>query len=95
MKRKKAINKVLMKYVNEFCKKHDTYFEYAVNDNLLDVICIGDSFFNIDDLIKDLDNKCPKDVIWNWYSETIDRAMENKQTMNFNSWVGGLRYGDL
>jgi len=79
------------KYLDKFCKKHHTYHDFVNEDMAL----IGDCYFNITDIYYDIDNNIQKDVIWNWYSQTLDRAMENKQTMNFNSWVGGLRYGDL
>ena len=79
------------KYLDKFCKKHHTYHDFVNEDMAL----IGDCYFNITDIYYDIDNNIQKDVIWNWYSQTLDRAMEDKQTMNFNSWVGGLRYGDL
>ena len=79
------------KYLDKFCLKHHTYHDFVNEDMAL----IGDCYFNITDIYYDIDNNIQKDVIWNWYSETIDRAMEDKQTMNFNSWVGGLHYGDL
>jgi hypothetical protein len=78
-------------YLKAFCKKHDTYYDFVNEDMAL----IGDCYFNLSDIYLDIDRNCPKDLIWNWYSETLDRAMDKKQVMNYNSWVSGLRYDEL
>jgi len=79
------------KYLDKFCLKHDTYYDFVNEDMAL----IGDCYFNITDIYYDIDNDVPGNEIWDWHNATLDWAMEDKQTMNFNSWVGGLRYGDL
>ena len=75
-------------YLKAFCKKHDTYYDF-VNE---DMVLIGDCYFNLSDIYYDIDNDVSLNLIWDWYSQTLDRAMENKRTINFSSWVSGLRY---
>jgi hypothetical protein len=80
-----AVNEL---YLKAFCKKHHTYYDF-VNE---DMVLIGDCYFNITDIYYDIDNDVSGNLIWDWYSATLDRAMEDKRTMNFSSWVMGLRY---
>lgn len=37
---RKELDKIIKKYISEFEKKHDLLFEFAVNDDLLDVLVL-------------------------------------------------------
>jgi len=88
---KKAINA----YVTAFEVKHETVIDGFIADDIIGIALFADSYFNMSDIIFDLDNSCPKDFIWDWYNQTLDRAMEEKQTINYKAWTMGLRYEDL
>ncbi len=75
-------------YIVAFEKKHECNMEYFVNDDIMGIVEIADHFFNVSDLILDIDNKCPKDLIWEWYDQTL----ESKQPMNYQTYIKGLRY---
>ena len=42
---RKELDKIIKKYISEFEKKHDLLFEFAVNDDLLDVLSFGCVYF--------------------------------------------------
>lgn len=86
---RKKLNKILKKYIKKFEKKHDCYFEHAVSDDLMGVICFGDVlFFNINDIIYDIDTKQPKGLIIDWLYDSINQD----KYINFYSYSKGLRY---
>jgi len=93
--RRQKLDKALRRYIKAFSKKHDTYLEFAVSDDLMGVLLFGDHYFNITDIIYDIDTNQDSDMIYTWYDATLDRAMEEKTTMNYESWCRGLRYEDL
>ena len=87
---RKKLDLVLMEYVKEFEKKHDLTFEFAVKDDLMDVICFGCIFyFSIDDIIKDIDGGYNKGVIIDWLYYCID--LEDGKRINFESYAKGAR----
>jgi hypothetical protein len=91
----RKLGKAIDGYITKFEKKHDCYLEYFINDDIIGIVVFGDNFFNVSDIIYDIDSKQPKDLIWDWYSDTLDRAMEGKRTINYQSYTKGLRYGML
>ena len=86
---RKKLDKVLKKYIKKFEKKHGLTFEFAVLDDLMDTICFGCVFyFDMADIIYDIDTKQPKGLIIDWLYE----SMEETEPMNFYSYSKGLRY---
>lgn len=86
---RKKLNKILKKYIKKFEKKHGLTFEFAVEDDLMDVICFGDVlFFSIHDIIYDIDTKQPKGLIIEWLYD----SMYQDKYINFQSYSKGLRY---
>jgi len=94
-KLKKALELAVLAYVDKFCKKHEVEVEYFVADDLLGIVSVSDFSMKISDIVLDIDTKQPKHGFIEWYDQTIDRGMENKQTINYKSWCMGLRYTDL
>ena len=89
---RKKLDKILKKYIKKFEKKHDCYFEYAVVDDLMGVICFGDVlFFDIADIIYDIDTKQPKGLIIDWLYDSINQD----KYINFQSYSKGLRYEQI
>ena len=88
---KKQLQNAINKYVKAFEKKHDVCFDGFIADDILGIATFSDCYFNIADVVFDLDNKCPKDLIWNWYYESLDET----KLINYQSYYKGLRYGQL
>lgn len=87
---RKKLDEILKKYIKLFEKKHSLNFEFAVNDDLLDVISFGSVyFFSIDDIIFDIDTNQPKGLIIQWLEESLEYK---DKIINYKSYSKGLRY---
>ena len=77
-------------YIKLFCKKQKCYLEFQSGD----ILCFGDNYFNLDDIIFDLNNNCKKGLIFQWQNEGIDAHMKypNLENINYYSYNMGLRY---
>ena len=81
---KKQLEKVLKQYIKEFEKKQDLTFEFAVGDNLMEVISFGYVyFFNMSDIIYDIDNNIKEDIIVEWLEYTI----QEKDYINYRTYL--------
>ena len=70
---RKEWEEILMGYIRKFEKKHDVKLQYAVDDELIGELCFGDAyFFHIADVVYDIDHNLPKEMILDWYNDTID-----------------------
>ena len=86
---RKKLDKILKKYIKKFEKKHGLTFEFAVSDDLMGVICFGCVFyFDINDIVYDIDTKQPKYLILDWLYD----SMHQDKYINFQSYSNGLRY---
>ena len=89
---RKELDKIIKKYISEFEKKHDLLFEFAVNDDLLDVLSFGYVYYyNTSDVVYDIDNNLPKGQIIEW----LESNLENEQFINLKSYSKGLRHSNL
>lgn len=89
---RKALNKILMDYIRKFENKHDVSFEFAVADDLMNMLCFDPYYFDITDVIKDIDNDYPKGLIIDWHEDSIE--FYPKQ-INFESYAKGLRFTEI
>lgn len=81
---KKQLEKVLKQYIKEFENKQDLTFEFAVNDNLMEVISFGYVyFFNMSDIIYDIDNNIKENIIVEWLEYTI----QEKDYINYRTYL--------
>lgn len=81
---KKQLEKVLKQYIKEFEKKQDLTFEFAVDDNLMEVISFGCVyFFNMSDIIYDIDNNIKENIIVEWLEYTI----QEKDYINYRTYL--------
>ena len=86
---RKKLDKILEKYIKKFEKKHGLTFEFAVSDDLMGVIFFGCVFyFDINNIIYDIDTKQPEGLIIDWLYDT----MNHDKYINFQSYSMGLRY---
>lgn len=82
------LNKILKKYIELFEKKQELKFEFAVSDDLMGIINFGDVlYFNITDIVYDIDTNQPKGLIINWLYDNLD----SDKKINFYSYSKGLR----
>ena len=86
-KLRKIFDQVVALYVAEFEEKHKTNLEYWVAYDTTGIASFGDNFFNLSDIIYDVDNSCPPGEIFKWQNYKIDSGSK----INFISYSRGLR----
>lgn len=81
---KKQLEKVLKQYIKEFENKQDLTFEFAVDDNLMEVISFGSVyFFNMTDIIYDVDNAIKENIIIEW----LEYTLQEKDYINYRNYL--------
>lgn len=81
---KKQLEKVLKQYIKEFENKQDLTFEFAVDDNLMQVISFGSVyFFNMSDIIYDIDNAIKENIIIEW----LEYTLQEKDYINYKTYL--------
>ena len=81
---KKQLEKVLKQYIKEFENKQDLTFEFAVDDNLMEVISFGSVyFFNMSDIIYDVDNDIKENIIIEW----LEYTLQEKDYINYRTYL--------
>ena len=86
------------KWVNLFCEKQDLEFSYWVADEIGGIACfIDEYFFNLSDIILDMNSNQPKGLILDWQNDGVDFNMfkETPKYINYKSYTMGLRYDQL
>lgn len=92
-KLKTALDGAIMAYVRKFEKAHGVTFDGAVSDDLTGMLCFGDHYFSMSDIIYDVDNKLPVRLIFEWQNAGIEAHFKGiEKTINLQSYAKGLRY---
>ena len=96
MKLRNKLDSILKEYIRLFEEKHEVFFDYAVGDDLMGLLCFGDYLFTTKDVINDIDNNQPKKLIIQWQDDSFD-SLKNPQhrEMNFQTYARGLRFEHL
>jgi hypothetical protein len=84
---RKRLDQIIGLYVAEFEEKHETQLEYWIADDTTGAACFGDNFFNLSDIVYDVDNNCPAGKIFSWKNYQIDSGSK----VNFKNYLGGIR----
>lgn len=95
---KKQYEFVCNEYVKKFCNKQGIEFDGWIGDEVGGIASFAyQYFFNLSDIILDLNTKQPKGNILDWQSEGVDFNMfnEKQQHINYKSYTIGVRYKDL
>lgn len=87
--------------VEIFAKKQDLEFDYWIGDEVGSIAVFNDHcyFFNLSDIIIDLETDQPKSLIMKWnddgleFNELIDYS--KRKYINYKSYIMGLRLEDL
>ena len=79
-------------YLKEFCKKQDFTNDGWVNDDIGGIALCSDFFFNLHDIVWDINSKQPKGIIINWYYDNLENT---EKCINYYSYTNGLRFSHL
>lgn len=91
---KERYESIVDEYIALFEKKHKLELEFWVADDKSGTACFGNiMFFNISDIMFDIDNKLPKRLILDWLEDNVEfRA--TKGYLNLESYSKGVRLQD-
>jgi hypothetical protein len=91
-----ALDAAIMGYIKSFEKAHGVEFDWATNDDLTGMLCFGDHYFNMTDIVYDVDNKLPVKMIFEWQDAAIEAHFKGIKTkINLHSYAKGLRYDQV
>lgn len=85
-------------YIDAFIKKQSISFDGWVGNEVGGIASFAcQYFFNLSDIILDLNTKQPKGNILDWQSSDVDFNMFNEkpQHINYKSYTMGLRHEQL
>jgi hypothetical protein len=88
-----ALDAAIMGYVKRFEFAHGVKHEWSSNDDLMGILCFGDYFFDISDIVYDVENHLPVNLIFQWQNDGIEAHFNgSEQNINLQSYAKGLRY---
>ncbi len=89
---KERYESIVDEYVAIFEKKHNLKLEFWVSDDKSGTACFGCiNFFNISDIMFDIDNKLPKGLIIDWLNDSVE-SNKSKGYISLESYSKGVRY---
>ena len=86
---------IVGEYMMEFCRKQEMDFDYWVGDNIGEVAAMGEYFFDFMDIKRDIDYDVPKGEILYWFLSNMELYDRHGRTINYKSYIMGLRSVDL
>jgi len=76
--RQKRLNGILKEYLFEFEQKQHVHVEHFVPKDIINgTILIADCYFDIKDIVFDIDNNLPEDLIFDWYWHCVNKEYKN------------------
>lgn len=81
---KKEYEKAVKSYINYFCLKHELEFEFWVGDEVGRICCMGDYYFDFDNIRYDIDNDIERDFIFQWYDYALEHYHEKTGMPDLN-----------
>lgn len=86
-KLKMQLDETISEIVKKFEKKQELNFDFAVGDDLLDILDFnGIYYFTLQDVVHDLVTDQPKGLITEWQEYTVDNGF-----INYKSYCMGAR----
>ncbi len=87
-----ACNKIVLEIFKAYFSEYETieygYDWFWVSDTVGDVLCIGDYYFSLDDMITALRYNCPEKQFFDWYDHCLSLAREDKKPeVNFKNYI--------
>jgi len=89
---------VCNEYIRKFCNKQEIDFDEWIGDEIGGIASFcSQYFFNLADIILDLNTNQPKGIILDWQSDGVDCHFSNPEivSINYKSYTMGLRYEHL
>ena len=89
---------VCNEWVRKFCNKQSISFDGWLGNEVGGIASFAcQYYFNLSDIILDINTKQPKGLILNWQNDGVDFNMfnEHPQHINYKSYTMGLRYEQL
>jgi len=82
-------------YAKKFANKQGLDQFYWIGDTIGEIASFNEEyFFSMDEIVYDIDNKCPKNLILQWQKDGIENADKNIR-INYRSYAMGLRYNNI
>lgn len=79
-------------YLELFCEKQEMTNDGWVADDVGGIAVCSDFYFNLHDIVLDINTNQPKGDIVDWYYDNIDA---DSDYINYNSYIMGLRIKDV
>ena len=80
-------------YLRLFCEKHEFDYEDTkdgwVAGGIGSIVCCGDYFVDMQDIITDIEHDAPNGEFENWYDYCFDAHNLSLTTPNYQSWLKG------
>lgn len=96
MRLRDKLDNILKEYIRLFEEKHEVFFDYAIRDDLMGLLCFGEYLFVVGDVIYDIDNDLPKSLIFQWQDDSFDSIINpHHKKINLQSYAMGLRFEHL
>jgi hypothetical protein len=91
---RQRLDMALTAYIHAFERKHDCEMGFAVCNDLMGTLCFGDNFFSMDNVIFDVENDLPANMIYEWQAAGVEAHFKDAATpqINLQSWHMGARY---
>lgn len=89
---------VCNEWVKAFCEKQELEFDGWIGNDIGGTASFAlQYYFNLSDIILDLNTKQKKWFIMKWQNDGVDFNMDNEDTkhINYKSFIMGMRYKDL
>ena len=80
------------KYLKDFCNKQEMTNEGWVNDDVGGVAICSDFYFNLRDIVWDINSNQPRGKIIDWYHQNLETP---EKSINYYSFTKGLRIADI
>jgi hypothetical protein len=89
---KKKYENIVEQYIKKFTNKHGYEFSYWCGPDVGGIACFIDQyFFNLEDIMYDVNNEVKKGMIFQWQDDQVEYGDENT-AINFQSYVMGMRH---
>jgi len=90
---KKQYEFVCNEYIRKFIDKQEIEFDGWIGNDIGGVASfINQYYFNLQDIIWDINSEQAQGLILSWQDDSLDNT---EQTINYFSYSKGLRYSDL
>jgi len=87
---------IIDEYVRLFEKKHGLELEFWVSDDKTGVAAFGGIYyFNVSDIIYDIENELPKMFICQWLEDCCEYHERKGRNISLHSYFKGIRFEDL